>query len=74
MLTDDRLAKLVWDRYVDRVARGLAVVINTLNPDIVVLGGGMANIDELYSDLVPEAGGRNILTVLLHSDSPCNPR
>jgi fructokinase len=51
MREGDRLAKLVWNRYVDRVARGLAVVINTLDPDIVVLGGGMANIDELYDDL-----------------------
>ena len=40
-------------RYVDRVARGLSVVINTLDPDILVLGGGMANVDELYDDLPP---------------------
>ena len=42
-----------WSRYVDRVARGLSVVINTLDPDILVLGGGMANVDELYDDLPP---------------------
>jgi fructokinase len=53
MRQGDRLAKLVWNRYVDRVARGLSVVINTLDPDIVVLGGGMANIDELYDELPP---------------------
>ena len=47
----DRLAKLVWSRYVDRVARGLSLVINTLDPDILVFGGGMANVDELYKDL-----------------------
>ena len=51
MRDGDRLAKLVWHRYVDRVARGLSVVVNTLDPDIVVLGGGMANVDELYDDL-----------------------
>jgi fructokinase len=51
MREGDRLARLVWRRYVDRVARGLSVVINTLDPDIVVLGGGMANIDELYDEL-----------------------
>jgi fructokinase len=53
MRQGDRLAKLVWNRYVDRVARGLSVVVNTLDPDILVLGGGMANIDELYDELPP---------------------
>jgi fructokinase len=51
MREDDRLAKLVWSRYVDRVARGLSVVVNTLDPDILVVGGGMANVDELYDHL-----------------------
>jgi len=53
MRDGDRLAKLVWHRYVDRVARGLSLVVNTLDPDILVFGGGMANIDELYRDLPP---------------------
>ena len=53
MRESDRLAELVWRRYVDRVARGLSVVVNTLDPDILVLGGGMANIDELYDELPP---------------------
>ena len=47
----DHLARLVWDRYVDRVGRGLSVVVNTLDPDIFVMGGGMSNVDELYRDL-----------------------
>jgi fructokinase len=51
MRQGDRLAKLVWSRYVDRVARGLSVVVNVLDPDILVIGGGMANISELYDDL-----------------------
>jgi fructokinase len=51
MRQGDRLAKLVWSRYVDRVARGLSQVVNVLDPDILVMGGGMANIDELYDDL-----------------------
>jgi fructokinase len=50
----DRLARLVWQRYINRVARGLSVVVNTLDPDILVIGGGMSNIDELYIDLPPE--------------------
>jgi fructokinase len=49
----NRLAGIIWDRYVDRVARGLSIVVNTLDPDIFVMGGGMSNIDELYVDLPP---------------------
>src|SRR5260370_36074709 len=49
----DRLARLVWQRYVDRVARGLSVVVNTLDPDVFVMGGGMSNVDELYVELPP---------------------
>jgi fructokinase len=39
------------DRYVDRLARGLAVVCDILDPDVIVLGGGMSNVDELYDRL-----------------------
>ena len=35
-------------RYEDRLARGLASIINVLDPDVIVLGGGMSNIDRLY--------------------------
>lgn len=53
MREGDCLARLVWERYIDRVARGLSIVVNTLDPDVFVMGGGMSNIDELYSDLPP---------------------
>jgi fructokinase len=59
----DRLARLVWERYVDRVARGLAVVVNTLDPDVLVMGGGMSNVDELYRDLPPRLAARVFSTV-----------
>lgn len=39
------------DRYVDRLARGLAVVCDVLDPDVIVLGGGMSNVAELYERL-----------------------
>ena len=39
-------------RYAHRLARALAHVINVLDPDVIVLGGGMSNVDELY-DLAP---------------------
>jgi fructokinase len=53
MHAGDRLARLVWARYVDRVARGLALVVNTLDPDVLVMGGGMSNVEDLYTDLPP---------------------
>lgn len=40
-------------RYEDRLARGLAHVINVVDPDVVVLGGGVSNIDRLY-ERVPD--------------------
>lgn len=40
-----------YQRWIDRVGRGLSIVVNSLDPDIFVMGGGMSNIDELYQDL-----------------------
>ncbi|HWE79170.1 MAG TPA: ROK family protein, partial [Pseudolabrys sp.] len=37
--------------YRDRLARGLASVINIVDPDVIVLGGGLSNIDALYEGL-----------------------
>jgi len=44
------------ERYKDRMARSLASVINVLDPDVIVLGGGMSNIAALY-DAVPARWG-----------------
>ena len=44
-------AALSFDRYVDRLARGLAQIINTLDPNCIVIGGGMSNVTELYPAL-----------------------
>ena len=40
----DREARATMERYFDRLARSLATVINVLDPDVVVLGGGMSNL------------------------------
>jgi fructokinase len=45
----DLRAALCLERYEDRFARALASVINVLDPDVIVLGGGLSNIDRLYS-------------------------
>jgi fructokinase len=38
------------------LARSLAVVINLLDPDVIVLGGGLSNILQLYAGLSALAG------------------
>jgi fructokinase len=63
-------------RYEDRLARSLAHVINILDPDVIVLGGGMSNIGRLYEN-VPRLWSRyvfsdEVTTLLLparHGDS-----
>jgi predicted NBD/HSP70 family sugar kinase len=44
------LAQACLARYLERFGRALAVVINILDPDVIVLGGGLSNIDELYTE------------------------
>ncbi len=46
----DALAEAAMQRYFDRFGRALSVVINILDPDVIVLGGGMSNITRLYTD------------------------
>lgn len=45
----DALAELALSRYELRLAKSLAHVVNILDPDVIVLGGGMSNIDRLYN-------------------------
>jgi fructokinase len=47
----DHQAAAALARHADRLARGLAVVINLLDPDAIVLGGGLSNMDHLYTEL-----------------------
>jgi fructokinase len=49
----DRHAVATMARYEERMARALASVVNVLDPDVIVLGGGLSNIDRLYQR-VPE--------------------
>jgi fructokinase len=57
----DAAASASLARYVDRLARGLATVINLLDPDIIVLGGGLGQIGALYR-AVPERWGAYIFS------------
>ena len=46
----DAAAEAAMQRYLDRFGRALAVVINILDPHVIVLGGGMSNIKRLYAE------------------------
>lgn len=55
-LGDEALA-----RYEERLARGLASVINVLDPDVIVLGGGMSKVSRLYTS-VPRLWSRYVFS------------
>jgi fructokinase len=55
----DAQAEATLQRYESRMARGLATVINVLDPDVIVLGGGMSNIERLY-DAVPRLWSEHV--------------
>jgi fructokinase len=72
----DAGAEAALSRYEDRMARALASVINVLDPDVVVLGGGLSNLSRLYAT-VPRLWTRYVfsdrvdtrLVSPLHGDS-----
>ncbi|ABI71174.1 fructokinase [Shewanella sp. 11B5] len=51
MQQGDPLATAAFERYIDRLARSLAHVINMMDPDMIVLGGGVSNIEAIYTEL-----------------------
>ncbi|MBU1690750.1 MAG: ROK family protein [Gammaproteobacteria bacterium] len=57
----DVACELTLQRYENRLARSLAHVINILDPDVIVLGGGMSNIECLYEN-VPGIWGRYVFS------------
>ena len=64
------------DRYEERLARALAGVINILDPDVIVLGGGISNVPRLYANVPvlwrPHVFSDDVATRLLppvHGDS-----
>lgn len=47
----DAAANATLHRHTGRLARGLAHVVNIIDPDVIVLGGGLSKLDRLYRDL-----------------------
>ena len=50
-LQGDHMAKALMEDYTVWLAKGLASVINVLDPDVIVLGGGMSNVGTLYTEV-----------------------
>jgi fructokinase len=72
----DPAAKAALGRYRDRLARGLAVICDVIDPDVIVLGGGLSNVDEVYEGLAEAIGAHVFSDVFatpvrkaLHGDS-----
>jgi fructokinase len=72
----DALADAALCRYEDRMARALASIINVIDPDVIVLGGGVSNIERLYERVpllwLPHIFSDHVVTRLVrarHGDS-----
>jgi fructokinase len=57
----DPAAAASLERYEDRLARGLATIMNVLDPEVIVLAGGLSNVRRLYAD-VPRLWDRYAFT------------
>jgi len=60
----------------DRLARAIASIVNILDPDAIVIGGGLSNIDALYTELAPRVEryaftpeGKTAILKNVHGDS-----
>lgn len=75
-LADDFTCNATLERYEQRLALALAQIINIVDPDVILLGGGLSNIDRLYRNVPREWSGavfsERIVTRLVphrHGDS-----
>jgi len=59
--TGDPACRATLDRYAERLARALAHVINLIDPDAIVLGGGLSAITSLY-EVVPRLWGAHVFS------------
>ena len=60
----DDAARASLDRYVDRLARGFATIVNVLDPHAIVLGGGMSNVPHLAERVTRALGAYTFTDVL----------
>ncbi len=57
----DSIAQTCFERYCERLAKSFAQLINIIDPDVIVCGGGMSNVKEIYAE-VPERWDRYIFS------------
>jgi len=76
MRAGDERAQQAFKRYCQRLAKALAQVINIIDPDVIVLGGGLSNVDEIYEqvpqlwqDFVFAASSHTEFVPAFHGDS-----
>ena len=62
----DEIAELVIKQLEDRLSRALSTVINMIDPEIIVLGGGLSNIERLY-DSVPKLWNKYVFSDLIET-------
>lgn len=74
--SDGAEERAAMDRLVDRLARAMATMVNILDPDVIVMGGGLSNVARLYTDLPPlvekygfNLGGPPRIVKNMHGDS-----
>jgi fructokinase len=72
----DGAALAVMEDFYDRFARSLASIVNVLDPDSIVIGGGLSNIDALYAELPSRVEryaftteGHPVIVKNMHGDS-----
>ena len=63
----DAHSQQTYQNYCDQLARGLSQLVNIVDPDVIILGGGMSNVLQLYDD-VPELMVKHVFTD--HFDTP----
>jgi fructokinase len=66
---EEKKATLVMNKYFERIARSFSTFINILDPDVIVCGGGMSEIDELYKEvpnkIIPYLASDTFLTPIV---------
>jgi len=74
--SDGAEERAAMDRLIDRLARAMATMVNILDPDVIVMGGGLSNVERLYRDLPPlvetygfDLGGPPRIVKNMHGDS-----
>jgi predicted NBD/HSP70 family sugar kinase len=65
-IADDDLARETMRAWTHRLARGLASIVNVLDPDVIVVGGGLSQIASLYTD-VPQLWTQWVFSDVVHT-------